>query len=482
MRSDDARERMIKRMLKLDGSEYARMDFEGEWNEGDHPRAKNGTFTTKGQGETGNAPVKEVKTEKKPVSAPRIGKGHANKAERAASGKAAFKIESTKESPAVKEVASKYEGKTGANISDSHAELFSLALMEQAKATGASQSDIDGYISKKIGGQTDLLGRRKMAATIEFLKKKNGMTEVQISKATGIPESVVNYYNQSLAVEGARDIHAKIREHNMAIAELKGLDIVKQQQQIIRNQKADGVNTWTDNTPERKKKRDEAVEEILSRGSLTKGKKRTGEVKKGNRVDIVIGPPAAGKSSVIVNRLSQALGSRILDSDEIKELLPGYEEEGGANKVHIESNNILKQMILPKFLDKNSEYYGDNLIIPIVGWNDKKPLQFLKQLSDAGYEVHLSLNTLPIEASANRMISRYIETGRYIDLNYLENDVGNNPEKTYEEFKKMKCFKSYTEFSNDVAYGEKPILLDCTDQDGNGREPEDYLVYQRKKS
>lgn len=55
----DARDRMIARMLHLTESEgrgRVRMDFEGEWDEEAHPRAKNGQFTRKGQGETGDIP------------------------------------------------------------------------------------------------------------------------------------------------------------------------------------------------------------------------------------------------------------------------------------------------------------------------------------------------------------------------------------------------------------------------------------------
>ncbi len=53
MTPNTARAKMIKRLLNTD---------DDEWNEEDHPRAKNGQFTKKGEGEVRNAPDKHGET------------------------------------------------------------------------------------------------------------------------------------------------------------------------------------------------------------------------------------------------------------------------------------------------------------------------------------------------------------------------------------------------------------------------------------
>ncbi|MGI6072711.1 MAG: hypothetical protein ACOX75_06890, partial [Lachnospiraceae bacterium] len=44
-----------------------------------------------------------------------------------------------------------------------------------------------------------------------------------------------------------------------------------------------------------------------------------GPVERGRRLDVVMGPPAAGKSSVLVNPLSQLHNALVPDSDHVKE-------------------------------------------------------------------------------------------------------------------------------------------------------------------
>lgn len=62
---------------------------------------------------------------------------------------------------------------------------------------------------------------------------------------------------------------------------------------------------------------------------------------KNKELTIVLGPPAAGKST-IANELAVANRSAILDSDEIKKALPEYEGGVGASAVHQESSDLAK--------------------------------------------------------------------------------------------------------------------------------------------
>ncbi len=218
------------------------------------------------------------------------------------------------------------------------------------------------------------------------------------------------------------------------------------------------------NTPDRNILRQIIANEILSRGSFgNDGKTFNGKVQKGYRAEIVIGPPAAGKSSVIVDKVSRNTGSMVLDSDEIKKLIP--ESEGGkyAGKVHEESSMILNKLVISQF-EKGGSHTGYNIVIPIVGRNEKKALQYLDLLKEAGYEVHLSYNEVDPMTSLKRATTRYIKDGRFIDPNYVFYDVAERPRITYERLKNEKIFDSYAKYDNDVPYGEPARKIERKDK------------------
>src|SRR5699024_1528722 len=73
----------------------------------------------------------------------------------------------------------------------------------------------------------------------------------------------------------------------------------------------------------------DVLDELTDRGSAvldSKGEVQyTGRVKQEKRLDVVIGPPAAGKSSALVDPISREYGSRVLDSDDVKARLPEFD-------------------------------------------------------------------------------------------------------------------------------------------------------------
>lgn len=66
----------------------------------------------------------------------------------------------------------------------------------------------------------------------------------------------------------------------------------------------------------------------------------TGEVTRGKRLDIIIGFPASGKSTAIINDISSEFGSRLIDSDEAKKMIPEFDNGYGTDRVHKESQKI----------------------------------------------------------------------------------------------------------------------------------------------
>lgn len=151
------------------------------------------------------------------------------------------------------------------------------------------------------------------------------------------------------------------------------------------------------------------------------------------RADIVMGLPAAGKSSAVVNELKEKFGSFEFDNDEIKKLLPGYGEYGAAY-VHNDSKAVQKYAM--EAFKKGGSLSGANLAIPIIGSEiSSVDDKWIKPLREAGYDIHVHHVEISNEESMNRMVARAIATGRYIPLHVIEG-YGENPKKVYEQLKK----------------------------------------------
>ena len=173
-----------------------------------------------------------------------------------------------------------------------------------------------------------------------------------------------------------------------------------------------------------------------------------GDVRKDGRIDIVIGLPASGKSSVLVNPLSQKYKSRVIDSDMAKELLPEFDNGWGAGAVHEESKLINKQWL------KDSIRSGENIVLPIVGSDYSKVIGKITNYKKASYSVYVHLNELPMNKSLGRMIRRFFTDGRFLDP-YLSFKYQNKPTEVYEKIKKEGVLDGYSKYSNDVKYGEQ---------------------------
>lgn len=249
------------------------------------------------------------------------------------------------------------------------------------------------------------------------------------------------------------------------------------------------VGTESINTLERQELRKDVTNKMLNRGSVgvdengkTKKDKNgnvvyDGPVKKEYRAEIVLGAPAGGKSSVIVDKVSKNTGSMVLDSDEIKAMLPEFENGSGAGLVHKESADIiLEGMVVPQF-GKGGSKEGTNLVIPIVGKNPKASLRYLKLLKDAGYTVNLSFNDVSELNSIKRATTRAIETGRFLDPEYLQS-IGTKPSETYELLKDYDNdgihFDTFTKYNNNVKFGQPAQLIEHKKFGGEDSEKEDW--------
>ena len=339
---------------------------------------------------------------------------------------------------------------------------------------------------------TQRKNERKIGVVPTTHPTQSGETKTKKEKKLAVPEGV------ELRQRIFSDTDGK-----MTIEEIESSDVVRKmgrdsneaqiriakEHKIPKDEKTGTYSTSDISNPEREKMRYEIANEMLSRGSVgvdENGKTKKdpdgnviydGPVKREYRAEIVLGAPAGGKSSVIVDKVSKNTGSMVLDSDENKKLIPEFEDGIGAGLVHKESADIiLEQLMVPQF-GKGGSMEGTNIVIPIVGKNPRAALRYLKLLKEAGYTVNLSFNEVSTLNSVKRATTRAIETGRYLSPEYLRS-IGDKPRQTYEYLQTYDedgvHFDTFTKYNNDVRFGQPAELLEHKAFGGKDIEKEEW--------
>ena len=198
------------------------------------------------------------------------------------------------------------------------------------------------------------------------------------------------------------------------------------------------------------------------------------DVERGRRLDIVIGLPASGKSSAIVDTISYEHHSMLIDNDEAKRQFPEFNKGWGANTVHKESQ-IVEQAVFKQALSE-----GRNIVLPKVGSDAGKLVKsYISYAKDAGYKINVHFVDLDRNKALGRMMGRFIHTGRYLSPRlidkYANERDGNRIAQAYEELKMMDVIDGYSKWDNDVGRGEKPILLETANLD------DDFIKNARMK-
>ena len=341
-----------------------------------------------------------------------------------------------------------------------------LVNASEESATEIANTAYDTFVNADISQYKQLLTQYMQSGLSEQEAKNKAAASLALqvieAGASGalMGAGFSGYYSARNAVRGNQQLKSVVKRlsegEEVSADEIESVPKIAAALEKSRN----AEETYSINTQERQELRDEAAEKLLNMGSYSgvdsSGKDAyNNDIRQERRIDIVIGPPAAGKSSVLVNPLSERHGSRVIDSDMAKELLPEFEGGVGASAVHRESQNIIKDVI------SEAVSNGENIVYPIVGGGDvQKLINRIRFFKNAGYSVHLHLNELDINKALGRAISRFTETGRFIPPQVIL-DYRDTPTRNFEAIKNMEgLLDGYSHYSNDVERGQSPILIE----------------------
>lgn len=209
------------------------------------------------------------------------------------------------------------------------------------------------------------------------------------------------------------------------------------------------------------------------------------EVQKGGEAFLIIGLPAAGKST-LSNSLSQDYGAVILDSDYAKRKLPEFDATYyGASIVNKESSRIIWGFPATDFQDVSTTCFENlfNVVAPRIGSVPSQVRRDVRMMRAWGYtKIHLILISVSKREATIRALRRFYSSGRYVPSGLILDEFGNDPSYCYyylrnkfaSEFDSMGAlvskegtYKCLDYFENSETGGVSPVkeyeFIDITD-------------------
>ena len=196
--------------------------------------------------------------------------------------------------------------------------------------------------------------------------------------------------------------------------------------------------------------------------------KWTGPVDRGHKAFIVIGPPAAGKSTIAVNELSEQFHARILDKDEYRTSFTGNKNHEDASRVEKPSGDVRKK------LEALSRSVGENVVWPQVGRSYEWLQEDFRRFRRDGYEVYLVyVNVERNSAMARSLVRSFPSDGspaRYTNVGYAEEaatspginfELAKNDTFTDDNGVETPMIAGYAMFDNSVL-GRNAVLVENT--------------------
>jgi hypothetical protein len=273
-----------------------------------------------------------------------------------------------------------------------------------------------------------------------------------VDPASLLPEGVVpvtwEVSEDHLMIEGeeARALYERLVAMDyLTIEELKANHVVAQLDALSAYYKALYGNTADIDAPERDALRQEIAGKFLGMGSARTDHLNEegypvyvydGPLKSEYQFELVLGLPASGKSTRIVDPDSEAMGAFILDPDVIKAELPEYKEShgAGADAIHFEGMNIFNEAI-KAFTEGDMK--GVNAILPIVS-SDLNDLMetYIRPFEAAGYNVKVKFREAKPNEAASRVVMRELRGGQLIN-SAVAFSFGDEVEEVYRELASM---------------------------------------------
>lgn len=249
-----------------------------------------------------------------------------------------------------------------------------------------------------------------------FAENGTGNYDVETGEPKSVDSSQKSGYTKLvLDDDDSRAVYERIKSGNYyELDELYELPVFKKIEAKIEEYEQKYGVTANNNTPEREQLRRNWVQQFLVGDGADTMPPNGKPLKKEYKATIVVGLPAAGKSTRIANPLSEEQGAFIMDSDEMKKLIPEYRDTNGgaADAVHLESKDLMESA-LGEFVDGLMK--GTNLVIPVIGDDaGKLNTRYIDKLLEAGYNVEIAYKKADAKSSANRVVSRAIKEGRFI--------------------------------------------------------------------
>jgi len=182
----------------------------------------------------------------------------------------------------------------------------------------------------------------------------------------------------------------------------------------------------------------------------------SGAKNKDKVLDIVLGNPGSGKSTVLAEPLAKKRGSLIVDADEAKKLLPEFKGGSQSGALHQESSDIIDTFLLNKALNA-----GDNVVLPIVGKTYEGLVARIDDAIAKGYKVNVNLVSIPAKESGKRVATRFTKTGKFVDPDYAINVVGDRPVDNFYRLiaERGEDINQYAHFDNLVPQGNRPKIV-----------------------
>lgn len=198
------------------------------------------------------------------------------------------------------------------------------------------------------------------------------------------------------------------------------------------------------------------IQREITRSEIEKGDKLSKEKK----LMIVMGLPAAGKSSSLANFLQQGRNAYLADSDDIKKILNEKHNGTGLKNNIIHSESKLINQAIIKVLMKR----GVNLVLPVVGDNVESVMKYARAAKAEGYSIELYNNSVEKEIALRRAMIRQVLEHRFmpIDIFGYSTGVTVDTDAIYEQIKGDEIFNGYYKQTNNVRFNEPPVFVESS--------------------